>query len=92
MKRFEVVKNYLFNRGNGWNGWGELDEIETFKMETDEEAINYFEKKYGTIVDIDNKDFYSNYKNTISVYELQTVVSHEEEYDDISTIATTVIE
>lgn len=88
MKKFEVVRNYLFCAG--WEEVEGLDEIETFEMKTQKEAINYFEKKYGPIIDINSKDFYSKYKNTISVYELYTVPEYDDEYGDTNIIATAI--
>lgn len=92
MKKFEVVKNYLVDRGHGWEGHALYDEVEEFKAQTQKEAINYFRNTYGPIRNIWTNNFYLKHGKTINVYELHIVPADDDEYGDTNVIATAVIE
>lgn len=87
MKKFEITKSYLIDRGHGWEGRAESHTIEEFKAPNQKEAISYFRKNYGPLKDIWSNNFYIKNDKTIDTYELQTVVDFDDEETDINIIA-----
>lgn len=89
MKKYKITKEYLIDRGHGWEGWALSDEVEEFEALNQKEAKAYFRKHYGPIVNIYSDNFYIKNGKRINVYELQTIKKNDYN-DELCFIATAI--
>lgn len=98
MTSYLVTVESLINKRRGWN---ELDDVEEFKAETEQEAIAYFKKKYlptvhtkdtTTTTNIWNEVPHFKSKKELNVYELQITPAYDDDEDDIKILATIIAE
>lgn len=75
MKMYLVKKEYLINKGYGWQDRAEPENVIAFEAPTEREAVKYFKKRYGGTVNIWEKAFYKRNNKKIETYILHKYIA-----------------